>query len=128
MCLSLLKDGHEVHIVTGVFTEARGWQDRQAKHAKLRRLGIPFEDHDPLTGITMVFADPDVANRAHLRVLDAVPSTFDRQYRLVDLGLRKGAYCEEHGITLFFEDSTLYCEMIPKMSGNTLTLKVGEGK
>src|SRR6266478_1724156 len=86
LCRVLLAGSHEVHIITGVFPEALGWQD----------------------------------HKAHLHVLTAMPSTYDRAYRLTDLGLRKGALCEELGITLFLDDSALYCEMIPKMSGNTL--------
>jgi hypothetical protein len=119
LCKRMISDGHDVHIITGVFPEAKDWQDAPAKRRKMERLGIPF--YEPATELWK----PD---KARLYVLDAVPSTFDRNYRLIDLGLRKGAGCEELGITLFYDDSSLYCEMIPKMSGNTLVLKVGEGK
>jgi hypothetical protein len=115
----LLAAGHEVHIITGVFPEAVDWQDAAAKRQKLRRLGIDFYEGSRMNDSMAV-----CAGQAILHILDAVPATFARDYRLADLGLRKGALCEELGITMFFDDSQLYCEMIPKMSGNTVVLQV----
>lgn len=112
LCLALLEGGHEVHIITGTFTEAIGWQDAAAKREKLARLGIPFD--------AMHFG-PGIAT---LHVLDAVPQTYSREYRLIDLGLRKGELCERHGVQLVLDDSETYCEMIPKMAGGTQVLHV----
>lgn len=119
LCKALLLEGHEVHIITGVFPEAAGWQDTPAKHAKLRRLDIPFVDDG-----SHVVAAHGPAPYARLHVLYAVPSTYSRDYRLADLGLRKGALCEELGIQVFFDDSDTYCEMIPKMAGGVTVLQV----
>lgn len=121
LCLALLEAGHEVHVITGVFPEAKDWQDEAAKFRKLQRLGVRFVRR----GMEKHYPDE---KHVVVHILDAVPSTFTREYRLIDLGLRKGALCEELGVTLFFDDSSTYCEMIPKMSGGTLVLKVGEGK
>jgi hypothetical protein len=120
LCLNLLSSGHEVHIITGVFPEALHWQDAPAKRRKLKRLGIPFKEQAG----QIVFVPTTSGPTVELHVLEAVPQTFDRNYRLADLGLRKGVLCEELGITLFYEDSELYAEMIPKMSGNTLVLLI----
>lgn len=117
LCLTLLDGGHEVHIITGTFTEAIGWQDGAAKRRKLDRLGIPFSTGD--TG----WPSPD-SRKAILHILDAVPISFGQDYRLRDLGLRKGALCEELGVQLLFDDSEGYCEMVPKMSGDTVVLHV----
>lgn len=119
LALSLIRAGHGVYIVTGVFAEAMEWQDAAAKRAKLERLGIPFTEASEFSTET-----PITGKSAQLVVLQAVASTFSRDYRLADLGLRKGAYCERQGITLFFEDSETYAEMIPKMSGNTTVLLI----
>jgi hypothetical protein len=118
LALALMNTGWEVHVVTGVFPEALGWQDAAAKRKKLGRLNIPyteFQNSEFQTTIT---------GTVTLHILDAVPATYSRDYRLADLGLRKGALCEELGITLFLDDSSTYCEMIPKMSGATTVLHV----
>lgn len=113
LALVLLEAGHEVHIITGVFPEAENWQDAPAKRAKLSRLKIPFTE-----GFL------DTREGATLHILTAVPSTFDRDYRLADLGLRKGELCERLGIEMFFDDSDKYVEMIPKMAGAVTVLHV----
>jgi hypothetical protein len=110
----LLDAGHEVHIITGIFAEAGDWQDVDAKRLKLQRLGIPFTEDGKL-----------LFGHALLHILVAVDVSFSREYRLNDLGLRKGALCEQLGISIFIDDSSTYCEMVPKMSGDTLVLKVG---
>lgn len=114
LALALLESGHEVHIITGVFPEAENWQDGPAKRAKLFRHRVPFYEwpNEPREGA------------ARLHILTAVPSTFDRDYRLADLGLRKGELCERLGIEMFFDDSDKYCEMIPKMAGAVTVLHV----
>lgn len=114
LALALLTAGHEVHIISGTFPEGIGWQDSAAKYAKLARLDIPYTEGP----------GPPREKHAHLHIIDAVPSTYDRDYRLADIGLRKGALCESLGIQLFFEDSERYCEMIPKMAGDTVVLQV----
>lgn len=114
---ALLAAGHEVHVITGVFLEAADWQDGDAKRKKLLRLGLPFKEN-PAT------ASEHASQRAVLHILSAVPATFDRDYRLADLGLRKGELCERLGIELFIDDSEKYVEMIPKMAGGTSVLHV----
>lgn len=110
---ALIEGGHEVHIITGTFTEATGWQDAAAKREKLHRHGIPFVSEG------MPAANAPVAV---LHILDAVPQSYDQSYRLRDLGLRKGALCEKLGIKVFIDDSETYCELIPAMSGDTTVL------
>jgi hypothetical protein len=110
----LISAGHEVHVITGTFPEAGDWQNADAKMAKMRRLGIPF---------TQGFYDP-LVRVAQLHILYAVNQEYPRDYRLADLGLRKGALCETLGLTMIFDDSMTYCEMIPKMAGNTVVLQV----
>ena len=125
LCLSLLQGQHEVHIITGIFPEAGEWQNMPAKREKMDRLRIPYTAPimpDPRGGVMLhKHAFPGTVM---LHVLDAVPPTFDRDYRLADLGLRKGALCERLGIEMFFDDSEEYCKMIPKMSGATTVLQV----
>jgi hypothetical protein len=101
---ALLNSGHELHVISGCFPLA-SWQDEEAKKKKLARLG--------LAALT-------------LHVIDAIPVTaiHDLNYVLRDLGLRKGALCEELGIELFIDDSETYCSMIPRMSGGTTVLHV----
>jgi hypothetical protein len=100
---ALLGSGHEVHVISGCFPHA-DWQDRNAKIKKMARLGFD----------------------APIHVIDAIPVTavHDLNYVLRDLGLRKGALCEELGIELFIDDSETYCSMIPRMSGGTTVLHV----
>lgn len=120
---TLLMSEVEIHVITGVFPEAVGWQDAAAKRRKMERLGLPYiENRVSAKHIASPAVSP--AGIVVLHILDAVPLTFDRDYRLADLGLRKGALCEELGISLFIDDSNLYCEMIPKMSGATTVLQV----
>lgn len=120
LCLSLLAAGATVYCITGVFSEALLWQDADAKRRKMDRLGIPYVE----IGKKHLPKEEEMVGKVRLHILTAVPSTFDRDYRLADLGLRKGALCEELGISLFVEDSETYAEMIPKMSGATTVLLV----
>jgi hypothetical protein len=120
LCLALLIAGIETYCITGVFPEALHWQDADAKRRKMDRLGIPYVE----MGKRYIPKEEEMIGKVRLHILTAVPSTFDRDYRLADLGLRKGALCEELGIELFIEDSELYAEMIPKMSGATTVLLV----
>lgn len=112
---SLLADGHEIFVISGCFLEAGDWQNHDAKYVKLERMGFPVRYSGSLDG------GPgwDILNtRFHVAILDAVShERFDRQYRLVDLGLRKGAYIAAHGIEMMFDDSALYCETMPSMCG-----------
>lgn len=104
---ALIAAGHEVHVISGCFTEAGDWQNFDAKRAKLVRLGLMTQGQ---VGMNFRFV-----------VLDAVShEKFDREYRLVDLGLRKGAYCEANGIELMFDDSDTYVKMMPAMCGTQI--------
>jgi len=113
LCRTLLTAGSDVHIITGLFAES-GWQDAQAKCRKLDRLGIPFTQNNTV----------GTAGVARVWMLTAVDESKSLDYRLRDLGLRKGELCERLGISLFVEDSELYCELIPKFSGGTTILQV----
>lgn len=119
---TLILAGVSVHIITGTFGESGDYQSAEAKERKLVRLRIPFvfpvtdDSGRPLRTYT-----PGLAT---LHVLTAVDPSYGTEYRLRDLGLRKGSLCEELGIDLFVDDSELYCEMIPKMSGGTALLRV----
>lgn len=112
----LINDGVEVHIITGNFPEAGNWQQSEAKCAKLDRLGIRYFDPSKTQSLHL--------NYAHLHIISAMPETYSRDYRLADIGMRKGELCERLGITLMFDDSDLYCDMIPKMAGATTILHV----
>ncbi len=118
LAVSLLKGGHEVHIITGQFSEAGDWQSTKAKFSKLSRLGISFMYGPCVVGVT------DGVPAARLHILDAADPSFGSDYRLRDLGLRKGALCEELGVEMFFDDSQLYCDLIRAYSGDTIVLQV----
>jgi HEAT repeat protein len=108
LALTLLQAGQEVHIISGLFLEAGDWQDEQAKCEKLVRLGLA----QPGAAVGKYLLPENL----HLTILEAVShEKFDRAYRLADLGLRKGAYIEKHGIEIMFDDSEGYIEMMPKM-------------
>lgn len=110
LALSLLSAGHEVFIVSGCFGEAGEWQDETAKLEKLVRLGLAKVGEVP--------GQYKLPDRLHIEVLQAVDhKEFSRDYRLADLGLRKGAYLEKNGIGLMFDDSELYCKLMPAYCG-----------
>ena len=110
LALSLLKAGHEVHIISGCFLEAGEWQDEQAKLEKLVRLGLA--QAGPVKG------KYKLPENLRVTILEAVSHIdFDRDYRLADLGLRKGAYVERNGIEVMFDDSELYCKLMPAYCG-----------
>ena len=121
LCRTLVRNGVEVHIITGVFDEAGDWQSAEAKRAKLHRLGVPFRDAE-----LPIFDGGCYSLQllAVLHVLHAVSESYPRDYRLADLGLRKGEMCERLGISMIFDDSPTYCEIIPRMAGNTTVLQV----
>jgi hypothetical protein len=116
----LLKAGHEVHIFSGVFLEAGEWQSAASKFAKLKRLGIETNfvenaKHYPVG---------TYGNYAILHCLNAVDPSFGRDYRLADLGLRKGALSDKLRIDVIFDDSEIYVKMIPAMNGRVTVLHV----
>lgn len=115
---TLLSAGVEVHIITGTFDESDSWQGPQAKREKLARLNIPYrESISPVPG-------PGHPATAVFHCLYAADEHYGLEYRLRDLGMRKGALCEKLGITLFLDDSEIYAKMIPLMSGGTTVLHV----
>jgi hypothetical protein len=124
LCNALLKAGHEVHIITGIFREAGDWQSSGAKHDKLDALGIAHEVHDNIGGESIVMLYGPEGPRAILHTLYAVKETFPLDYRLRDLGLRKGALSQKLGLDLFFDDSETYMKMMPCMDGNVTLLHV----
>ena len=107
----LIMCGHDVHIITACFPESGGWQDEDAKRAKLKRLGIPA---------TMT----QTANNAQLHILQATNVNSPIMDRLRELGLQKGALCEQLGVGVIFDDSPTFCEMIPRMNGHVTVLRV----
>lgn len=112
LCQAMLNEGHTVYIISGVFTEAGDWQSLEAKRRKLQTLGIPH----------VVWPSTHDRGLAMLYVLESSPAQGDRDYRLADIGLRKGDLCQRLGIEVFVEDSELYCTMIPKMCGAVTVL------
>ena len=125
---ALLAAGHEVHIITGLFIEAGEWQSSSAKHAKLERLGISHFTEEMIgccdkQPLTMCYGDPE-APAARLHMLYAVPETFPIDYRLRDLGLRKGNLSQQLGLDIFLDDSETYMKMMPCMDGNVALLHV----
>jgi len=120
---ALLAGGHEVHIITSYFPEGGSWQSPAAKHSKLQRLGIEFEHTTGPRGRT-IFSGPDGVKRAELHILEAVDVSFPLEYRLRDLGLRKGEMCERLGIEVMFDDSATFTEVFRLMNGATTMLRV----
>lgn len=109
LAMALLESGHEVYVISGYFGESVAWQGRASKIDKLCRMGLMKR-----TGIGVA----PVVGMLVLEVLTAVShEDFDRDYRLVDLAMRKGEYIERMGIELMFDDSELYCKMMPNMCG-----------
>lgn len=107
---ALLTAGHEVHIISGCFLEAGDWQDETAKLDKLVRLGLAQAGDGP--------GKYKLPEGLRIHILEAVSHEhFDRDYRLADLGLRKGAYIEKNGIEVMFDDSEVYCRLMPAMCG-----------
>jgi hypothetical protein len=116
---ALLNAGHEVHIITGIFDEAGDWQSETAKITKLHHIGVPFIT---VTSLSQGFP---LANRtATLHMLHAVGPEFPIDYRLRDLGLRKGDLSQKLGLEVFLDDSKTYVEMMPAMDGNVTILQV----
>ena len=116
MARTLMEAGVEVHVITGIFSEAGEWQSEGSKRLKLIQLGIAFRSD-------WEGATPG-KHEAVLHCLRAVDQTFPLDYRLRDLGLRKGALCDRLGISVFFDDSALYCDLIPRMAGDVVVLQV----
>ncbi len=111
---SLINSGHDVHIITGCFLEAGDWQGHNAKADKLSSLQIPFS-----------FPEDVEEKTATLHILDAVDyKKFPTDYRLRDLGLRKGALCFELGIEIYIDNSEDFCKTIPSMDAGVAVLQV----
>jgi len=108
---ALLNAGHEVHIITSHFKEGGDWQSPASKREKLARLSLRASvDLQP--------------GWCQLHILDAVDASFPLEYRLRDLGLRKGEMCERLGISVFFDDSPTFCDVFRLMNGATTMLQV----
>lgn len=104
LALFLAEHGAEIHVITGTFGESGEWQTEAAKRDKLNRLGL--------------------SGFATIHVLSAVAPEFGTEYRLRDLGLRKGALCEKLGINLLFDDSPNFCDVAKRMHGGLTVLQV----
>lgn len=116
LCNAMLQAGHEVHIITGIFAEAGAWQGLDAKKDKLNRIGVPAVTGElgwaPGNGIALLHA------------LTAVDVSFGLDYRLRDLGLRKGDLSHKLGLEVFLDDSETYMKMMPVMNGGLTLLHV----
>lgn len=111
----LLASGHEVHIITSIFPESGEWQNRSAKLDKLNRIGVPVSE--------TLMAGWTARGQCRLHVIEADKSgTIEERLRVI--GLMKGDLCGKLGIDVFFDDSSLYCDMIPKMDGHVTVLQV----
>lgn len=145
----LLEAGVEVHIITGIFDEAGEWQSEKSKREKLARIGIPT-DIDTVTFISWctaanmplwyapcfpllqpqqppLTASSTITGRRAaptIHFLHAVDPSFGLDYRLRDLGLRKGELSERLGIDLMIDDSQLYCDVMRVMHGGLTVLQV----
>jgi hypothetical protein len=98
-----------------MFTEAGAWQDEVAKMEKLVRLGLAREEASTQNengGTVKHFKLPE---NLFVMILPAVDKSFSLDYRLRDLGLRKGSYIEKNGIEIMFDDSEVYCNIMPAM-------------
>lgn len=112
LAFQLLEAGVEVHIISGYFAEGE-WQHPKAKYAKLVRMGFGHWNW-----INEFF----VPECQHLVVsfIDQPDTERDTEYRLRNIALRKGAYCEEHGIDIMFDDSELYVKLMPAFCGTQM--------
>jgi hypothetical protein len=86
---------------------------------KLIRLGIDFRNDWEVTP-----PGKHECETAVLHCLHAVEPSYPVEYRLRDLGLRKGELCERLGISVFFDDSALYCDLIPAYAGDVVVVQV----
>lgn len=120
LCNAMLDAGHEVHIITGVFDEAGEWQSSDAKFTKLRRIGVEANFYENRAFYPHVKHGP----YAYLHVLHAVDVSFGLDYRLRDLGLRKGDLSHKLGLEIFLDDSETYMKMMPVMNGGITLLQV----
>ncbi len=118
---ALLNAGHRVYIMTSHFKEGGEWQSPMSKMEKLRRVGVPFEYTTGPLGKTIFYGE---AQRAELIILEAVDVSFSLDYRLRDLGLRKGELCERLGVDLIVDDSPAFAEVFRLMNGHTNFLQV----
>jgi len=116
LCNALLKAGHEVHIITGIFAEAGAWQGVEAKKDKLLRIGVP--------AVTSEFGWYPGNGVALMHPLTAVDVTFGLEYRLRDLALRKGDLSHKLGLEVFLDDSETYMTFMPVMNGGITLLHV----
>lgn len=121
LALALAKEGHEVHVITGMFPDGQSWQGVEAKIRKMKRLGFRNFTYNMTRHVELEYADGPLV---FLHILEAQPvsPTRNLEYVLRDLGLRKGALIEELGIELMFDDSATYCEMVRRTSGATTAL------
>lgn len=110
----------QLHVITGIFDEAGAWQGENAKYEKLERLGFVTLTPASASSLAGVITPPNV--RIHF--LHAVGPEFGLDYRLRDLGLRKAALTEKEGISVFFDDSKTYCDIMPAMNGGLTILQV----
>lgn len=113
LCKELLNEGHSVHIVSGMFLESN-WQLANDKLAKLARMGL-------IKRSTVLQDAYELPINLRVKFIEAVDhAKFDRDYRLADIGLRKGAYLSEQGIDIMFDDSELYCKLMPAYCGTQI--------
>ncbi len=137
----LLEAGVEVHIITGIFDEAGEWQSEKSKRDKLARIGIPtgidtvtfvascrmsagMQAYDTF-GTPVVVSSVQAAKGAPtVHFLHAVDPSFGLDYRLRDLGLRKGELSDRLGLDLMIDDSQLYCDVMRVMNGGLTVLQV----
>jgi deoxycytidylate deaminase len=130
----LLAAGHEIHIITGVFPESNALLQAPGKYDKLVRMGlakrvyVPAEAPPPIkkrkgrrkpavVAITQPSYKWEFEKGVFVHVITAMPATYDREYRLVDVAFTKAALIEALGVEIMFDDSELYCKHMPAMCG-----------
>lgn len=117
----LWEAGCEIHIITGVFPESDPALSYEAKLAKLARLGLALATPVPATSRKEKDRIKyDFPKNVVFHCVTAVDVSYGQDYRLRDIAFRKGAYIEAVGISLMFDDSDLYCEVMPKVCGATM--------
>jgi hypothetical protein len=110
----LLQSGHTVHVITSVFPESGNWQSRIAKLEKLQRLGVPTIQDENIHFM-----------QGHAKLHVIYPEnvgTIEERLRII--GLQKGILTEKMKIDVFFDDSSTFCDMIPRMDGHVTVLRV----
>jgi len=100
--------GHEIHVISGIFTESGTWQSEDSKKAKVMKLWTALSGWPSMVTLHVINSSPGIP----------------REDRLVDIGLQKGALCQRLGIAMMFDDSDTYTKVMKAMAGDLIVCHV----